>query len=130
VRTLLSVDEKAKSLTFAGDVQEGRKVRLMEANLDRLIEASGDAARRTSSSGRFGDASLALLVSCIGRKLLLQQRVSEEIRSARHALGPAPTFAGFYSYGELSPMTPSVHCELHNQTMTITTLAESADATQ
>jgi hypothetical protein len=32
--------------------------------------------------------------------------------------------AGFYSYGELSPFNPGSNCELHNQTMTITTFTE------
>ena len=30
---------------------------------------------------------------------------------------------GFYSYGELSPLTAG-SCDLHNQTMTLTTIAE------
>jgi hypothetical protein len=42
----------------------------------------------------------------------------------RDVLGGAPVLAGFYSYGEISPFTPSAKCELHNQTMTITTLRE------
>ncbi|MGB5261421.1 MAG: FIST N-terminal domain-containing protein, partial [Gammaproteobacteria bacterium] len=32
---------------------------------------------------------------------------------------------GFYSYGEISPFT-SGQCELHNQTMTLTTISEVA----
>jgi hypothetical protein len=126
VRTLLSVDEKANSLTFAGDLPEGRSVQLMKANLDRLIDAAGGAASRSLDSLQASKPDFVLLVSCIGRKLLLQRRTEEEIQSARKVFGPQATFAGFYSYGELSPMTPSARCELHNQTMTITTLSETA----
>lgn len=32
---------------------------------------------------------------------------------------------GFYSYGEISPHAVSGICELHNQTMTVTTIAEA-----
>jgi len=32
---------------------------------------------------------------------------------------------GFYSYGEISPFTPTGKCALHNQTMTITRIQES-----
>jgi hypothetical protein len=39
-------------------------------------------------------------------------------------MGPDTLLAGFYSYGEISPFTPTARCELHNQTMTITTFAE------
>jgi hypothetical protein len=124
VRTLLSVNEQANSLTFAGDVPEGRFVQLMKANLDRLIDAAGDAASRSLEALQASQPDFVLLVSCIGRKLLLQRRTDEEVQSARKVFGDQPIFAGFYSYGELSPMTPSARCELHNQTMTITTLSE------
>lgn len=124
VRTLLDIDDQAGSLTFAGDVPEGRHVRLMSANLDRLIDAAGGAATRSLSPLDEAAPQFVLLVSCIGRKLVLQRRTREEVRSARKVFGPDAAFTGFYSYGELSPMTPSARCELHNQTMTITTLAE------
>ena len=37
---------------------------------------------------------------------------------------PGAVLTGFYSYGEISPFSPSARCELHNQTMTITAFAE------
>ncbi len=125
VRTLLNIDEAAGSLTFASDMPEGRRFRLMHANLDRIIDAAGSAASQLLAPGQSPAPSFALLISCIGRKLVLQQRTREELQSVRAAFGPATVLTGFYSYGELSPMTPSARCDLHNQTMTITTLTES-----
>ncbi|MHB8417075.1 MAG: FIST signal transduction protein [Myxococcales bacterium] len=127
VRTILAVDEKQGSLTFAGDVPEGGYVRLMKANFERLIDGASGAGRAAASLG--SPTELALLVSCVGRKLVLQQRIEEEVEAARDALSgdgaaPRPVLTGFYSYGEISPFTPSARCELHNQTMTITTLSE------
>lgn len=123
VRTLLKIDETNNSLTFAGDIPEGRLVQLMEANLDRLIDAAGGAATR-SMGGLNASAQFVLLISCIGRRLLLQRRTADELAAARSVFGAQATLAGFYSYGELSPMTPNARCELHNQTMTITALNE------
>jgi hypothetical protein len=124
VRTILGIDEAAQSLTFAGDVAEGSHARLMKANFERLIDGATGAAR-TSSRGLGGETpDLALLISCVGRKLVLKQRIEEEVESVREIFGPTTTLAGFYSYGEISPFTPSARCELHNQTMTITTLVE------
>jgi len=126
VRTILGVDETGKSMTFAGDMPVGSFARLMKANFDRLIDGASGAAR-TSGIALDGRApELALLISCVGRKLVLQQRVEEEVEAVRTVLGPRPTLTGFYSYGEISPFTPNARCELHNQTMTITTLAEAA----
>ena len=124
VRTILSVDEAARTLIFAGDVPMGYRARLMSANLERLIDGARDAALRSAQSGSAAAPELALVISCVGRKLVLQQRVEEEVEAVRDALGDGPVIAGFYSYGELSPFASSGRCEFHNQTMTVTTLSE------
>jgi hypothetical protein len=123
VRTLLAVDEAAQSLTFAGDVPVGSYARLMKANFDRLVDGAVGAAQGCTRSLR-APADLAILVSCVGRKLVLQQRVEEEVEGVCDVLGPGTRVTGFYSYGEIAPHLESVRCELHNQTMTITTLTE------
>jgi hypothetical protein len=124
VRTILSVDETERSMTFAGDVPMGEYARFMKANFDCLIDGAVGAARTSHEAIGSAPCDLALLVSCFGRKLVLGQRVEEEVEGVRDVLGVAPLLAGFYSYGEISPFTPSAKCELHNQTMTITTLRE------
>ncbi|PJJ79914.1 FIST signal transduction protein [Mucilaginibacter auburnensis] len=124
VRTILSIDEEQKSMTFAGNLPEGSKVRLMKANFDKIIEASSKAAESAFEDINNSKPDLALLVSCVGRKLILQERTDEEIEAAKEILGGNATITGFYSYGEISPFNESVKCELHNQTMTITTFTE------
>lgn len=124
VRTILSINEDEKSMTFAGNLPEGSKVRLMKANFDKIIEASSTAATSSFTSIKNHEPDLAVLVSCVGRKLILQERTYEEIEAAKEILGDATTITGFYSYGEISPFSDSTQCELHNQTMTITTFTE------
>jgi hypothetical protein len=124
VRTVLAVNEDDQSMTFAGDVPEGSYARLMKANFDRLIDGAMGAARTSYDAIGSSPPDLALLISCVGRKLVLQQRIEEEVEAVGEVLGPNTVLTGFYSYGEISPFTPNATCELHNQTMTITTLAE------
>jgi len=123
VRTVLGVDDEAGTMTFAGDIPEGSYARFMMANFDRVIDGAGNAASQSRLDE--GAADVAILISCVGRKLVLDQRVEEEVEGVREALGPQPVLAGFYSYGELSPLRERVDCELHNQTMTVTALGES-----
>ena len=125
VRTILSVDEKEKSMTFAGDVPEGAYVRLMKANFDRLIDGAVDAARTSYEAIGSSAPELAILISCVGRKLVLKQRIEEEVEGVREIFGDRTALTGFYSYGEISPFSRNAKCELHNQTMTITTFSES-----
>ncbi len=124
VRTILSVSEEDQSMTFAGDVPEGAYARLMKANFDRLIDGAVGAARASYETIGSVSPDLAVLISCVGRKMVLRQRIEEEVEGAAEVLGSGTVQTGFYSYGELSPFQASARCELHNQTMTITTLRE------
>lgn len=126
VRTILAVDEQEQSLTFAGDMPEGYYARLMKANLNRLVDGAEGAAQASLTGMAGARPELALLISCVGRKLVFKQRVEEELEAVREVLGPQAMLTGFYSYGELSPLAGGVQCGLHNQTMTITTLSETA----
>jgi hypothetical protein len=123
VRTILAVNEDEQSLTFAGNIPEGSKVRLMKANVDRLINGAEDSAISANKIFK-EDTELAILISCVGRRLVLKQLVEEEVEVVRDILGEKPCITGFYSYGEIAPFGEFSPCELHNQTMTITTLSE------
>lgn len=123
VRTILAVDESDQSLTFAGNIPEGSYVRLMKANVDRLITGAEESALTTAGILK-EDAELAILISCVGRRLVLKQLVEEELEAVRDVLGDKPAMTGFYSYGELAPFGEFMSCQLHNQTMSITTLSE------
>jgi len=124
VRTILGINEAEHSLTFAGDMPQGGRARLMKANFDRLIDGAVSAAQTSYEAIGTTSPELALLISCVGRKLVLKQRIEEEVEGVQEVLGQETVLAGFYSYGEISPFNPSAKCELHNQTMTITTFSE------
>jgi len=124
VRTILAVNDEDQSMTFAGDVPEGAYARLMKANFDRLIDGAVEAAKASLHTLGF-PPDFAILISCVGRKLILRQRVEEELEGVRDILGAQATLTGFYSYGEISPFIKGFPCELHNQTMTITAFSET-----
>lgn len=121
IRTLLAVNEEEQSLTFAGDTPQGQLCRFMKTNMDLLIEHAGMAAQESyiKQEGEF----LVLMVSCVGRRLVLGQLCEEELEIAKEALGNNAVMCGFYSYGELSSSGES-RCSLHNQTMTLVSIYE------
>lgn len=127
VRTVLAVDQQARSVTFAGNMPEGWTAQLMRGNFDRLAAGAAEAARQAlpAISESCSD-QVALLVSCIGRRMLMGQRIMDELEAVGMELGDYTHRIGFYSYGEISPHSASGVCQLHNQTMTITTLTEAA----
>lgn len=129
VRAPLSSAEEAGSMTFAGHMPEGWIARLMRGNSDRLILGAADAARqaRPEELPPDGGESLALIVSCAGRQQMMGQRTEEELEVAGVELGGATKRIGFYSYGEIAPLVHSGVSEVHNETMTITTLFEAGN---
>jgi len=126
IRTLLGVDRERGSLTFAGNLYQGGLVRLMHANFERLVDGSANAAELALRSLDGVEPTLSLLISCVGRRLLMGSNIEEEVEAVQRVLGRTATLAGFYSNGEISPFVPTSRCELHNQTMTITTFHEDA----
>lgn len=125
VRTLLAVDEADQSMTFAGDMPEGTYAKLMKANFERLVDGASGAANMSTESLGSTSPELAILISCIGRKLVLKERVEEETEAVHSVIGQQAVMTGFYSYGEICPTAPTEkQCQLHNQTMTITTFRE------
>lgn len=126
IRTILNIDEENQCLVFAGDTPEGSYAKLMRANIDNLIDGAQEAAELALQHSN-QPPELGLLVSCVGRRLVLQQETEYELESIEEMLPQPCTLAGFYSYGEISPMSTGRRSVLHNQTMTITFMSESTN---
>jgi len=124
VRTILSIEAETGCMIFAGDVPQGSKIRFMKANFDKLIDAASEAAAGTVKSLITPHPKLAILISCVGRKIILDSRIDEEVEAVRGIYNSKTLLTGFYSYGEISPLSNGTPCELHNQSMTITTFDE------
>ena len=123
VRTILGIDEKEGSITYASDIPEGSRVSLMKANHNRLIEGAFNAAQGIDLQEYKDEALLSIAISCVGRRLVLKQRTEDELEATLENLPKNTLQIGFYSHGEISPLK-SGFCDLHNQTMTLTTIWE------
>jgi hypothetical protein len=124
VRTILSINEEDKSMTFAGDIPVGSKVRFMKANFEKLAMAASEAAKQTTIYHN-DVPEFSLLFSCVGRKLILDSKTDEKVKAVSKTFDHKTILAGFYSYGEISPFNEGGNCQLHNQTMTITSFYEN-----
>lgn len=124
VRTILSIDEDTGTMTFAGDIPKGATARFMMANFDQLVDGAQQAAEHGAVMiGEETPPDFTLMVSCVGRKMILGTRVEDEVEAVCDKIGDS-VFSGFYSNGEITPLNGEVSCSLHNQTMTITTYRE------
>lgn len=125
VRTILDINEKDKSLIFAGDIPEGSYVRFMKANLNKLPQAAEEAATIACNTLGHDNIDFALVISCVGRKIVLGAKCEDEIEAILNIMHERTAVCGYYSYGEISPFNNETKCQLHNQTVTITTFYEA-----
>lgn len=124
-RTVLAVSEIDESITFAGDLPVGHTAQLMHGNFERMIAGAADSTRAMQANVDAPEG-LVLLMSCVGRKLVLGERVSEEVTAALEYLPKGMPVIGFYSYGGLAPVSGLDGTQLHNQTMTAVLITETA----
>jgi len=125
VRTILGIDEAARSLIFAGDMPQGGIARLMRSNHMRLIDGASEAVRAAVAQVR-GNATmpgLIVTVSCVGRRMVLGEQTEEELEAIGTSFPGRHAHVGFYSYGEIS-RAGGASSRLHNQTMTIAVYTE------
>ncbi len=125
VRTILAVDEKEQSLTFAGNIPTGHYAQLMYATFDSLIDGAEQAASMTQVGVKSNQEVLAIAISCVGRRMVLEEEPGAELEATLEFLPEQTKQIGFYSYGEFSPFVKNGHCDLHNQTMTLTIIYEN-----
>ena len=123
VRTILGIDESQNSLILAGDAPENSKVQLLMASVDAIIDGA-QFATQLAMKNRKKKAEIAILVSCIGRKLVMNNRVGEETEYVKESLDASTLITGFYSYGQIAPFNGNDYTNLHNQTMTVTLISE------
>lgn len=122
IRVMMGINED-RSIIFAGDIPQGSTVRLMKTNVDNLIDRSALVANTIRPYNK--KRSLALTVSCSGRRSVLKQLADEEIDVLHDVLGNASQVVGFYSFGEIAPFSNNIlECKLHNQTITLTVIYE------
>jgi hypothetical protein len=125
-RTILAVDETQGSLTLAGDIDPNGYLKLMHSSTDKLVEGAETAAKTAlDRHGKVNGSALAILVSCIGRKLVMGDRIDEEVEAVASILGQNTCITGYYSNGEIAGTEFLSECRLHNQTMTITWISEA-----
>jgi hypothetical protein len=122
IRSLLAADEETQSIGVYGDIAKNDKIIFLQGNPGHIVTGAEEAAQELPELTE--TAALALTVSCIGRRSVLQDRAEEEVEIIKEVLGDNITQIGFYSYGEISTH-PSGKCGLLNQTMTLALIWES-----
>jgi len=123
VRTTMGINEKENAVIFADEVPTGYVAQLMRGEFALLVDGATKAA--SLAMREQPGQQLAILISCVGRKLLMGESISDETEAVADMFGHRIPTIGFYSHGEICHQQFTNICGLHNQTMTITVFHES-----
>ncbi|MFV9551243.1 FIST signal transduction protein [Algibacter sp. PT7-4] len=123
IRSILNINKEYNAMIFAGDVPLNSKAQLMMTSADNLIKATQTAIQQAYKPIS-NKPQLALLVSGVGRKIKLNQRVIEEVQEVNKNLEHPITVCGFYGYGEIAPLHEENMCKMHSQSIAITFISE------
>jgi hypothetical protein len=124
IRSIVDYDSEKAYISFCGNIPEGSILRLMKANHERLVSGAEGAAELGIEEIGNTHTDLAILISSVGRRLVLKQLDEDEIVAVRDVIGEDATIAGYYSYSEIAPHLSDKKPELQCQSMTITTFSE------
>jgi hypothetical protein len=105
LRTSSRIDPASGSITTFGSIEPGEMVRVCTATREEVIKGVKTAMQGVIGSG-FTPAA-AIVISCAGRKWLLEDRGDKELREVFNSLGTNIPLIGFPSFGEISPFRKS-----------------------
>ena len=119
LRAAMVADPEKRSLTFAGTVPEGSRVRFSTSPGPEIADQALQAMQRLHAAGAQADA--LLMFSCAARRFSLGPLAEDEIRPIQE-LWDAP-LVGLFTYGEIGSVD-SNRSDFHNETCVLVTLRE------
>lgn len=94
------------SITFTNSIPEGAEVQLTDAVREDLIQDTRTTNKALNKTPSRWEPALALIFSCAFRKSVLGTAVEQELEALRDSFPPGLPVMGFFSFGEISPLSP------------------------
>jgi hypothetical protein len=116
LRVPAGAEADAGSIRFLADVPEGSEVQITQAVRHDVIDGVGRAVSDAVARYPGQHPSAAMLFSCTGRKLVLGTQTRREAELVRECLPVGLPFCGFYTFGEIGPLSPYTEPRYHNTT--------------
>lgn len=116
LRAVLTYDADLGSIVVAADVPVGSIVQVTEASQDDIVSASQKSFNQAWTNYPGQSPSAALFFSCAWRRFVLGTKTNQEYAAIAASYPyPIPS-CGFYTYGEISPLSEHGETYFHNTT--------------
>jgi hypothetical protein len=101
LRSLSRFDDTTGAITTFGNIEQGAVVKVCGASREQVLQGASAALSAIRRRG-FSPAA-AVIISCAGRKWLLDDCGREEVALVQAAMGSHVPLIGFPSLGEIGP---------------------------
>ena len=128
LRCGLAVNHQEGTISLAASIPEGSPITLTTASRGDIINGARLAAEQAKESLQGAKPRAILMLSCVGRKLVLGRRTQEEVMAVKKVLGEDVPIIGFYTYGEIGPIDKLREqlstTKVHNETVVLWVLGD------
>ncbi|HEV2851851.1 MAG TPA: FIST N-terminal domain-containing protein [Thermoanaerobaculia bacterium] len=114
-RSMRFFDDPPGAVTYWGEIETGDHIRLGMGNGLSLVRTASEL-----TAGPAPDA--AILYSCVGREVVLDEMAGQEVATIHQTLGGV-SLSGFFTFGEIGP-TVRGNLAYYNQTAILVLLRE------
>jgi len=116
LRVASKLDAETGYMKFSGDVPNGSCVQLTQAMRHQVIQGVNKSVLDAMNRYPGEQPEIALTFSCTGRKMALGSKTYLEIERVMDLLGKKTKVSGFYTFGEIAPLTIPGQSHYHNAT--------------
>ncbi|MEM9002566.1 MAG: FIST N-terminal domain-containing protein [Cyanobacteria bacterium P01_F01_bin.86] len=109
-------DAASGSITFFADIPPQSEVQVVRSSRDEIVSSAHLSMQQALGHYPGNQPTVALFFSCTGRMRVLGSRAKEEYQTLQPKMPQGITCAGFYTYGEIAPLTLSGIAQFHNET--------------
>lgn len=128
LRCGLTVDREEGTITLAASIPKGSALTITTASRGEIINGAKLAALQAREALKNTVPQAILMLSCVGRKLVLGRRTQEEVDAVKEILGEDVPIIGFYTYGEIGPIDKMREelaiTRFHNETVVLWVLGK------
>ena len=125
LRVAKAADPETGTITFLGEVPKGAQVQITQAIRDQVIAGVKQSVEQAMAGYPGENPGVAMMFSCTGRKIALGTKTKEEFGNAKEFLRLPVPMTGFYTFGEIGPVTDHTRARYHNTTFVTLLLGEA-----
>jgi len=114
------------SITFSESIPQGASVQLTEALREVMIKDTESTSRQIVQQNPELAPAFAMAFSCAFRKSVLGTRVDQELQILQGNLPQRLPIMGFYSFGEIAPLTKGQTSLFHGATLVSLLVGQSS----